>query len=69
MIEITGPGYGRRKTFKPVSTLIAVIQGLLGLIGVLILILFFYTGSFTAAGERTDEALQAAKSFVTSLWP
>lgn len=68
MIELTtaGAGYGRRKRrIDPLTFLIGFFQVVLGLTGAATLILFFYTGSFTAAGEWADAAIAA----LFSLWP
>lgn len=68
MIELTtaGAGYGRRKRrIDPLTLLIGFFQVVLGLTGAVTLILFFYTGSFSAAGEWADAAIAS----LFSLWP
>lgn len=67
MIELTttGAGYGRRKRrVEPLTILIGFFQVVLGLTGAATLILFFYTGSFSAAGQWADTAIASLFSLL-----
>ena len=48
--------YVSRKHFHPLHTLASVVEGLLALVGVVIVILWLNQGSFTAAGKKLDNA-------------
>lgn len=72
MIELTtaGAGYGRRKRrIEPLTLLIGFFQVVLGLTGAATLILFFYTGSFSAAGEWADATIHTVLSAIVSILP
>ncbi|WP_140984222.1 hypothetical protein [Asticcacaulis tiandongensis] len=70
MIELTtaGAGYGRRKR-RIDPLLISFFQVVLGLTGAATLILFFYTGSFSAAGEWADATINTVITSIASFLP
>ncbi|WP_298328717.1 hypothetical protein [Asticcacaulis sp.] len=49
---------------EPLKWLIAALETVLGLMGALVLILYFYTGSFAGAGQKLDAGLKAIWLFV-----
>ena len=56
--------YVSRKHAHPLHTLASVVEGLLSLVGVVIVILWLSQGSFTGAGKKLDNA----QHDLTTLW-
>ena len=59
--------YARVSRVRPLHLLITVVEGLLGLLGVVVLILFLRYGSFEKAGLCLDQALSAVAGHVEKL--
>jgi hypothetical protein len=60
----TKTSYAKTKRIKPVNLLISTLEALLSLLGVLLLILYFSTGSFAGAGQKMDAGIGAIKAVV-----
>ncbi|MFT3997369.1 MAG: hypothetical protein QM667_08175 [Asticcacaulis sp.] len=55
------------RRFEPGKALIVMLETVLGLIGVITLILYFYAGSFTGAGQKLDAGINAILMFILPL--
>ncbi|ESQ74949.1 hypothetical protein [Asticcacaulis sp. AC402] len=59
--------YAKVKRARPVHSLITVVEALLSLIGVAVLILWAWQGSFAKAGALVDKSIACAWTWFTSL--
>lgn len=59
--------YRTQKRIDPLQMLVAAIEAALGLLGVVFLLLYFYTGSFAEAGRKLDAAFATLKAFMPFL--
>ncbi len=59
--------YARVSRVRPLHLLITVVEGLLGLLGVVVLILVLRYGSFEKAGLCLDQSIAGAVSYITKL--
>ncbi|MDC7683104.1 hypothetical protein PQU92_07435 [Asticcacaulis sp. BYS171W] len=60
--------YAPQKRIEPGKALIAALEAALGLIGVIVLILYLYTGSFSGAGQKLDAGISAIWLFLAPLF-
>jgi len=56
--------YRPTRRIEPGKALIATLETVLGLIGAIVLILYFYSGSFAGAGQKLDAGLRAVWLFI-----
>ncbi|ESQ86804.1 hypothetical protein ABAC460_22395 [Asticcacaulis sp. AC460] len=61
--------YAKVKRARPVQTLITVVEALLSLVGVAVLILWAWQGSFAEAGALVDKVIACGWGWVTGLLP
>jgi hypothetical protein len=59
--------YVKVRRIQPVQTLLNIVEGLFGLVGVAVLILFVWQGSFEKAGTAVDRGVGYVKTGVEKL--
>ncbi|MDV6331543.1 hypothetical protein [Asticcacaulis sp. 201] len=59
--------YVKVRRIQPVQILLNIIEGLFGLVGVAVLILFVWLGSFEKAGSAVDQGVSYVKTGIEKL--